>query len=93
MRKKIGEVFGSRWISFYKIIAAVFENCIENTGRLLLKANSLVRNLENYVGQESNLMSDFMKELKIFIENNLPRKFFRKFSHSSEIKQEEISKE
>lgn len=24
MRKKIGESFGSRWIGFYKIIAAIF---------------------------------------------------------------------
>ena len=24
MRKRIGEVFGSRWISFYKVIAAIF---------------------------------------------------------------------
>jgi hypothetical protein len=24
MRKRIGEAFGSRWISFYKIIAAIF---------------------------------------------------------------------
>lgn len=28
MRKKIGQAFGNRWISFYKIIAAVFENAI-----------------------------------------------------------------
>ena len=28
MRKKIGQTFGNRWISFYKIIAAVFENGI-----------------------------------------------------------------
>ena len=24
MRKRIGEVFGGRWISFYKVIAAIF---------------------------------------------------------------------
>lgn len=26
MRRKIGETFGSRWISFYKIVASIFEN-------------------------------------------------------------------
>lgn len=35
IRKKIGEVFGNRWLSFYKVISSLFENSIENTGRLM----------------------------------------------------------
>lgn len=28
MRKKVGELFGNRWILFYKIITSIFENSI-----------------------------------------------------------------
>lgn len=49
MRKKIGEAFGSRWIGFYKIIAALFENYIENTGRLVIRASTLLQRLENFI--------------------------------------------
>lgn len=51
MRRKIGEAFGNRWIGFYKIIAAIFENYMENTGRLLLRTNATIQKIENYAAQ------------------------------------------
>jgi hypothetical protein len=46
MRKKIGEVFGNRWLSFYKIVTSIFENSIENTGRLMRRVEGKIKMIE-----------------------------------------------
>jgi hypothetical protein len=45
MRRKIGETFGTRWIAFYKIISLIFENYLENTGRLMLRTNLIIQKI------------------------------------------------
>jgi hypothetical protein len=59
----------------------------------VIRTNAVIQKLENFVSQESNLMGDFVKELRSYVEQNVPKKFFKKYSFSSEIKWEEISKE
>lgn len=49
IRKKIGEVFGNRWLSFYKVISSLFENSIENTGRLMKRVEGKLKNIENTI--------------------------------------------
>lgn len=51
MRKKIGEVFGNRWLSFYKIISALFENSIENTGRLMKRVEGKIKVIEAAIAE------------------------------------------
>jgi len=56
MKKKIGELLGSKWISFYKIVASIFEKSIEMTGKLILQVDKKIKNIEQGIGQETNLL-------------------------------------
>ena len=37
IRRPIQEVFGIRWISFYQVLNAIFEKCLENAGKLKIR--------------------------------------------------------
>lgn len=80
MRKKIGEVFGNRWLSFYKVVLSIFENSIENTGRLIKRVEGKVRLIETNIAEEAAIYDGFLKDLRAFIDKYISKKVFKKYT-------------
>ena len=63
---------------------------MENTGRLMLRTNATVQKLENYVAQESNLMGDFVKEIKHYVEKHVHKKIIKLYTSDGQWKKEDL---
>lgn len=80
IRKKIGEVFGNRWLSFYKVISSLFENSIENTGRLMKRVEGKLKSIEGTISEEAATFDAFLKEFRSFIDKAISKKVFKKYT-------------
>ena len=78
MKKKLGEVFGNRLVSFLKSVNSFFELSAGVNEKLIKSSSVKLQALQTYVNEESKLLKLFGDELKNNIEKFIGKKELKK---------------
>lgn len=78
MKKKLGESFGNRLVSFLKSVNSFFELSAGVNEKLIKSSNVKIVSMQSYMNEESKLLKLFGDELKNNIEKFIGKKELKK---------------
>lgn len=74
IKKKLSEIFGGRWVAFYKILSSIYESYLLINKRFNEKIENRMKNIDLLMKEEETILEMFNKELKTYIEKVMGKK-------------------